>query len=381
MPLKENKNNPKITKTAGWILSESILFELDLMLSLITGYINPTYFEGIAEWIQKMDSGLLKELRTLLPGNRQQLFALCQMAIISEKIYEVDYKKASVAVRKMTISDLLNIQIQQLAPFSIFPDPKHAPLEQFIDLKIKAALYTEKQTGVDFQDGYLEKSIKETALFINKIVKNGELEYDFWHCLDRFYYENYLPWRKKNNLVLEQQWKKATQILGKHKENNIYPHVNTLKKLHYIFQRTDFINGLINLKSKIHFVITPFIHFDLSYYVPGYSLFTIFESAWKHEKYVHSIDDLAKMTKAISDPTRLSILRIVRQAGSYTTELAGWMNISRPTVSEHCKILRNAGLIETYQKGRKSYHRLKPKNVKKLLYDLEVYLDLPDSEN
>ena len=48
MPIKQKRNTE-----AGWIVSESIMLELDITLSVINGYIDPTNFEDISDLYKK----------------------------------------------------------------------------------------------------------------------------------------------------------------------------------------------------------------------------------------------------------------------------------------------------------------------------------------
>ena len=55
---------------------------------------------------------------------------------------------------------------------------------------------------------------------------------------------------------------------------------------------------------------------------------------------------LARRLRTISDPTRLAILELLRSVPSTITELAGTFGLAQPTVSNHVKVLRDAGLVE-----------------------------------
>jgi DNA-binding transcriptional ArsR family regulator len=72
------------------------------------------------------------------------------------------------------------------------------------------------------------------------------------------------------------------------------------------------------------------------------------------------------------------MLRLIRHFGMMNTEIANFLEISRPTVSVHAKILRKAGLIESRQQGREVRHQIVPSEVRRLFFDLERFLDLPD---
>jgi DNA-binding transcriptional ArsR family regulator len=60
------------------------------------------------------------------------------------------------------------------------------------------------------------------------------------------------------------------------------------------------------------------------------------------------------------------------------TEIANFLGISRPTVSVHAKILREAGLIQSRQDGRLVRHELVASEVRRLFHDLEDFLDLTE---
>ena len=47
---------------------------------------------------------------------------------------------------------------------------------------------------------------------------------------------------------------------------------------------------------------------------------------------------------AIADPTRRRVLELVRDGELAAGEIAGEFEISRPAVSRHLRVLRNAGL-------------------------------------
>jgi len=60
------------------------------------------------------------------------------------------------------------------------------------------------------------------------------------------------------------------------------------------------------------------------------------------------IDDVFK---AFSDLNRRKIIRLLRKKAMYPSDLADNLGVSKPTVSEHLKILYNAGLVEKERQG------------------------------
>ena len=56
-----------------------------------------------------------------------------------------------------------------------------------------------------------------------------------------------------------------------------------------------------------------------------------------------------KVMKALSDPNRVKIIKLLQQKMLCVCELQHALGISQPNVSKHLKILEDAGLVE-YQK-------------------------------
>lgn len=63
---------------------------------------------------------------------------------------------------------------------------------------------------------------------------------------------------------------------------------------------------------------------------------------------------LAVMLKAIADPTRLQIFRIIERAPAgeaCVCDLAGCLGFRQPTVSHHLKVMTEAGLLNRERRG------------------------------
>jgi len=63
--------------------------------------------------------------------------------------------------------------------------------------------------------------------------------------------------------------------------------------------------------------------------------------------------------KALSDPTRRKVLELLRKRPMTAGELAGEFVVSKPTMSAHFAVLREANLIEQEKVGREIIYRLK----------------------
>lgn len=62
--------------------------------------------------------------------------------------------------------------------------------------------------------------------------------------------------------------------------------------------------------------------------------------------------------EALGDPTRREILRMLGRANLSVQEIAGALPISRPAVSRHLRLLREAGLVAEEPQGTRRIHRL-----------------------
>ncbi|UCF91951.1 MAG: winged helix-turn-helix transcriptional regulator [Desulfobacterales bacterium] len=59
-----------------------------------------------------------------------------------------------------------------------------------------------------------------------------------------------------------------------------------------------------------------------------------------------------KVMKALSDPNRVKIIKLLQQKMMCVCELRGSLGISQPTVSKHLKILEEAGLVDYAKDGQ-----------------------------
>ncbi len=62
--------------------------------------------------------------------------------------------------------------------------------------------------------------------------------------------------------------------------------------------------------------------------------------------------------KALNDPTRREILEMLRQGDMTAGEIADAFHFSKPTISHHLDLLRQAGLVESVKQGQYIYYSL-----------------------
>lgn len=70
---------------------------------------------------------------------------------------------------------------------------------------------------------------------------------------------------------------------------------------------------------------------------------------------------------ALADPTRRSMIEMLARAGALSaSEIAGQFSISAPAVSQHLKILRNAGLVSVEKRAQQRIYRVQGEGLKEL---------------
>ncbi len=74
---------------------------------------------------------------------------------------------------------------------------------------------------------------------------------------------------------------------------------------------------------------------------------------------------------ALSDPTRRRIVESLAAGERSFGELSGQFDMSRPAVSQHLKVLRDAGIVSARADAQRRIYRLEPDG----LDELEAWLD------
>jgi ArsR family transcriptional regulator len=77
---------------------------------------------------------------------------------------------------------------------------------------------------------------------------------------------------------------------------------------------------------------------------------------------------LAALFKAISHPVRLQIVDLLSRYGGQVCvcDIEGHFDLSQPTISHHLKILRQAGFVESENRGIWVYYHIRPDAVSRL---------------
>lgn len=76
---------------------------------------------------------------------------------------------------------------------------------------------------------------------------------------------------------------------------------------------------------------------------------------------------------ALADPTRRAILEALRDGPQSVTEIAERMPVSRPAVSQHLAVLRNANLVSEERAGTRRIYEANAKGLEALRRYLEQF--------
>jgi len=85
--------------------------------------------------------------------------------------------------------------------------------------------------------------------------------------------------------------------------------------------------------------------------------------------YAYRVDALA----ALADPTRRELLAVLAGGERSAGELAGRFPVSRPAISRHLRVLREAGLVTSRSEGKRRLYALDPGPLRELDDWLEPY--------
>lgn len=82
------------------------------------------------------------------------------------------------------------------------------------------------------------------------------------------------------------------------------------------------------------------------------------------------------MFKALADPTRRQVLQLLRQGPRSAGELSEHFPVSKPTMSAHFAVLREAGLVDSDKQGKTVMYRLRMSVLEEALMEFSSLLGL-----
>jgi DNA-binding transcriptional ArsR family regulator len=77
--------------------------------------------------------------------------------------------------------------------------------------------------------------------------------------------------------------------------------------------------------------------------------------------------------EALGDATRRAVFELLREGPRAVGDLARELPVSRPAVSQHLRVLKEAGLVTERRNGTKRLYRIDPGGVEALRTYFEVF--------
>lgn len=83
----------------------------------------------------------------------------------------------------------------------------------------------------------------------------------------------------------------------------------------------------------------------------------------------------AEALTALADPTRRAVFESLRAGPRTVGEIAAGLPVSRPAVSQHLRVLKDAGLVADTAAGTSRIYRLEPRGVEAMRHYLDRFWD------
>jgi DNA-binding transcriptional ArsR family regulator len=77
--------------------------------------------------------------------------------------------------------------------------------------------------------------------------------------------------------------------------------------------------------------------------------------------------------RAIAEPRRMTILRLVRTRELRAGEIASHFRTTRSAISQHLRVLTKAGLLHERRQGTSRFYRLRPQGFRELRALLDTF--------
>ena len=364
---------------AGWAVGPSLAEELSAALSLVgpTGALLGVSAQAAALRVAA-PADWLAAWPSMLGAGGAGLDALSLLADLAGVLTASEYDGATLPMRDLSLAAGLERLAALGAPHGVTPDAALAPPARLADLALRATAATYAAVGLRPEPEYAAR-LARTCAWLPQVLRDGDRHGPFWLWLDRFYYTVYGPWRAGRRAVLETLTQEALAALGA-ESGTAPPPLAWLPAPNPLVRVPALRQAVAAGALPVYFWVEPFGLVDAWHLLPDRLVVSCARAADLGAQLAEAASGVAARSAALGDPTRLIILRLIRHFGMINTEIAAYLEISRPTVSVHAKILREAGLIESHPAGREMRHAIRPGAIRGLFRDLERFLDFPPEE-
>lgn len=185
-------------------------------------------------------------------------------------------------------------------------------------------------------------------LIMNKSKIKTELD-----VLLRWFYENI--YKSKEEEIIE-KIAEYEEDLSERIELYGDEYIQLLMPFDYIYKKED----TLTLSLSHHYENFGMFNIYDRVFVYGYKYFASVENE-------HAILAGKQLFKALSDETRLNILRLLSKRPWYGNEIAEKLNISNSTVTHHMATLILSNLVSSYRQEYRIYFKLNPQKIKDIV--------------
>jgi DNA-binding transcriptional ArsR family regulator len=360
----------EVQTEVGWRLGRSIAVELDvatyyvrLGADALPKSLSELVLTIPPNWFEEFDALTLEE------GETRLMSIIELLARWAGVVDDDDYDTASAAMRELTVDSATD---NMSASTGLLAASDLDGVERLADLNERAVQQMWSPFGLT--DTPPSEDTDAVTAAIGALV--GQPNHGrFWHWLDRFYYEAYGPWRTTREGMMDAADERAIAGLGSASGTGA-PNLEWLPDMNPLLKKQPLEDAVQAGDLNVIFWTEPFGLADTWSLFPGTLLTSTAEQGHLYEHYHAARDDLAKRLSALADSTRLRILRMIQMHDLDNTQIANCMDVSRPTISVHAKVLAEAGLISTRREGRQAVHKAEPDAIKNLFEELSAFLDV-----
>jgi DNA-binding transcriptional ArsR family regulator len=80
--------------------------------------------------------------------------------------------------------------------------------------------------------------------------------------------------------------------------------------------------------------------------------------------------------RALAEPRRREILTLIAEQELSAGEIASHFDISRPAISQHLSVLKDAGLADERREGTRRFYQARPEGFEELRSFVEAFWDM-----
>jgi DNA-binding transcriptional ArsR family regulator len=367
----------------GWGITRSIALELDAALAIASGYlVSARVTPELMSLHRSVPEDWRKEWLTIQQPVNWFNAVMEYSALLSGVLEEGDYSRATMMIRETTPDQAINYLKEQAKNLQtdkqIFSGENFSIPDQFVDFRNQVFRSVGFESCGDV--GFQNRTANEIKYCLS-ILNGGSNHNKFWHLLDRFYYEVYSPWREERRDYLDELESKLIAALGTLQSIQKPVNLQWLPGTNPALRYPELNHAISSGQIYVKFWLEPFGFADYWTLTPGKLIVSFAEPGKMYENFRAVAENLASRANALGDPTRLIILRMIRELSMTNTDMAKYLHLSRPTVSIHARILREAGLVRSWDDGRITRHAIIPDAVRALFLELAEFLDLPPENN